>query len=90
MKAVQRLGLKVAYETVHINPITGVRSYTDTRIWIRRFMALAFLPPLEVEETFSSLLPQIPSSLDIDDFLSYFKSTWIKGVRGSARYPPPV
>lgn len=90
MKNVARFGHKEAYETITIDPLTGVRHLSETRIWIRRFMSLAFVPPLEVEDAFNDLVNQIPSTLDIDDFLAYFKSTWVKGIRGEARYPPGV
>ena len=75
--------------------INGIRTYSRTRIWIRRLMSLAFVPPEDVITAFHTVLDAIPEDLDIDAFLNYFQATWIEGMstvrrNGRARYPPAV
>ena len=79
---------------VHVN-INGIRTYSRTRIWIRRLMSLAFVPPEDVITAFHTVLNAIPEDLDIGAFLNYFQATWIKGMstvrrNGRAMYPPAV
>ena len=94
MRHVNDLGLKKRYERVHVN-INGIRTYSRTRIWIRRLMSLAFVPPEDVITAFHTVLDAIPEDLDIDAFLNYFQATWIEGMstvrrNWRARYPPTV
>ena len=67
--------------------------YTPLRIWIRRLTGLAFIPVAKVVTAFGDLANQMPDNLPIDEFLDYFKSTWVVstliGKRvGRARFPP--
>ncbi|XP_063683673.1 uncharacterized protein LOC134818169 [Bolinopsis microptera] len=93
MRAVQRLGYKEQYERVTTDPTTGQKTYTPTRIWIRRLMILAYIPTADVPDAFFSILDQMPPSLEIDDLLAYFQTTWIQGLTtssgtGRAKFPP--
>ena len=92
MRHVNDLGLKKRYERVNVS-VNGIRSYSRTRIWIRRLMSLAFVPAENVISAFHSVLADIPEDLDIDAFLNYFQATWVEGIssarrNGRARYPP--
>lgn len=92
MRRVHSLGLKRVYERVNVD-INGIRTYSPLRIWIRRLMGLAFVPTANVVTEFGELVNQIPDTLAIDEFLAYFKSTWIEGTTigrriGRARFPP--
>ena len=91
VRHVNTLGLKNQYQRVTVCR-NGIRSYSQTRIWIRRLMSLAFVPTNDIITAFHSILDEIPDDLDIDHFLEYFQSTWVEGRtarrNGRARYPP--
>ena len=92
MRKVRDLGLKREYEYVNIDT-NGNRSYKPMRIWIRRLMGLAFVLATDVVSCFTELVEQMPENLQIDEFLEYFKSTWIEGSAvgrrvGRALFPP--
>ncbi|XP_041474641.1 uncharacterized protein LOC121423350 [Lytechinus variegatus] len=51
----------------------------DTRIFVRKMMATAFLPPGEVVGAVQELRRQAPAVPRIDEFNDYFQDTWIAG-----------
>ena len=87
---IARHGLKKQYEQGVVDPATGRYTPGPFRIWVRRLQHLAFVPVDDVPAAFHLLLDEIPSSLGLDDFLSYFMGTWIQGITPgrSARFPP--
>ena len=82
--AVQQL--KRSYEKSVNNPTTGKWEHSEIKVWVRRIQMLAFVPVDEVVSTFMFLQDHIPENLELDDFLEYYKSTWIQGASTSHRY----
>lgn len=86
-------GLKEAYQRVVVDR-NGIRTYSAVKLWTKRLMGLAFIPPDDVPAAFTDILGQIPVDLppEFDPFLAYFQTTWISGSslrrNSCARYPP--
>ena len=66
-----RHGLKKIYKQGVVDTATGRYQPGPVRIWVRRLQHLAFLPVDDVVAAFHLLLEEIPSSLGLDEFLSY-------------------
>ena len=70
LRKVNEIGLKIAYEADDI-----VRGY------VRCIPALAFVPPEDVQEAFDLLADDKPEVDHIDELLTFFEHTYIRGRR---------
>ena len=53
-------------------------------------MILAFILTEDVIKAFFRILDDIPISLDIEDLLAYFQTTWIQGLSTASGKIPSV
>lgn len=53
----------------------------DFKLWVRKFSALALIPPSKLNEAWDLLLDSVPVPMDENllKFISYFVNTWIIG-----------
>ena len=88
-------GLKNAYNHCSRDQQTNNITPGQIRLWVRRFLNLAFVPTELVIPAFFELLDSMRHNtwLVLDGFVNYFMTTWVQGIttpRGTrpARYPP--
>lgn len=86
-RKVQEVGMKVAYE-----------QDDALRISVRCLAALAFVPVRDVADAFDLVIESMPAHDHMNELLSYFEHTYIRGRRlrgraeayGAALFPPPL
>ena len=88
-------GLKSASNHCSRDQQTNNITPAPVRLWVRRFLNIAFVPRKPVIPAFFELLDSMPhdTGLVLDGFVNYFMTTWVQGIttpRGTrlARYPP--
>ena len=82
LRKVNEVGLKVAYETDD-----------DVRIAIRCLAALSHVPIADVSASFDLLADSMPQTDHMDELVTYFEHTFVRGrrLRGRAdNYAPPL
>ena len=82
IRKVNEVGLKTEYE-----------SNDDIRIGIRCLAALSHVPVTDVPEAFDLLTESLPAAEHIDEVVTYFEHTYIRGRRLPGRgdnYRPPL
>lgn len=71
VRKVNEVGLKIDYE-----------NNDEVRGFVRCLSALAFVPPEDVTEAFDLLVDTMPPGIDhLDELISYFEHTYIRGRR---------
>lgn len=73
-RKVQEIGMKAEYE-----------SDDEIRGYVRCLSALAFVPVEDVGEAFDLLASEMPQHDKMPDLLSYFKHTYVRGLRRPGR-----
>jgi hypothetical protein len=63
------------------------REHADNAFWIKKFQALASVPPDRVIDAFEELVTSMDPETDelLRDFLVYFETTWIGIDQGGRR-----
>ena len=79
IRKVSELGLKTTYETDE-----------EFSMLVRSLPALAFVPEEEVEERFEEVAAAFPDEPAVNNLISYFESTYVRGPRLAGRYRDPT
>lgn len=74
LRKVNEVGLKTVYETDNV-----------VRGFVRCLPAVAFVPPADVEAAFETLASYMPDTEHIDEVVTYFEHTYVRGRRQRGR-----